>query len=331
MKYLAKIIIPLVLLTACGNKETTSPFDEILSQPPYAALTDSIRQAPKNDELWFRRAVLLNKNNQPEPALADFRKAWSIKKDERYAFGISKILLDTRPDSAILFLQDALKELPNSPFLSINLVRAYAAQQKNKEALSLCNDLLRADPGQPDLLKMKSDIQDALHDSTGSLQTLEAAYTANPADVELNYRLAFSYAQAKNPKAVTLCDSLAKADSLAIHAEPYFFRGIYYANINDRTRALSFFNQAIQHDYHFLDAYMEKGRIQYDQGNIAEAFKTFGLAVTISPGFADAYYWRGRCWEKLGNRDEAKLDYERAYGLDKTLTEARDAAASIKN
>jgi tetratricopeptide (TPR) repeat protein len=331
MKYLAKIIIPLVLLAACGNKESASPFDEILAQPPYAALTDSIRQSPKNEELYFRRAVLLNKNDQPEPALADFRKAWSLKKDERYAFGISKILLDKRPDSAILFLQDALKELPNSPFLSINLIRAYAAQQKNQEALALCNDLLKADPGQTDILKMKAEIQDALHDSTGSLHTLEAAYAANPADVELNYRLAFSYAQTKNPKALTLCDSLAKADLLAIHAEPYFFRGVYYANINDRSNALSFFEKAIQHDYNFLDAYMEKGRLQYDMGNVKDAFKTFGLAVTISPSFADAYYWRGRCLEKLGDKDEAKLDYERAYGLDKTLTEARDAATNIKN
>lgn len=331
MKSLVKIIIPVLILAACGNKESVSAFDEILSQPPYAALTDSIKKDPEQDELWFRRAVLLNKNNLPEPALADFRKAWSLKKDDRYAFGISKILLDSKPDSAVAFLNGALKEMPNSPFLMINLIHAYQALNKYPEALELCNKLLSVDPGQTDLLKMKADILDATGDSTASTRALEQAYAVNPADVELNYKLAYNYAQTKDPRVLSLCDSLAKADSLGIHAEPYYFRGVYFANINDKAQALSFFNQAIQHDYHFLDAYMEKGILQFDQGKTGDAYKTFNLAMTISPSFADAYYWMGRCQEKQGDKENAQQNYERAYGLDKTLTEARDAAARIKN
>jgi tetratricopeptide (TPR) repeat protein len=58
--------------------------------------------------------------------------------------------------------------------------------------------------------------------------------------------------------------------------------------------------------------------------------KTFALANTISPSFADAWYWIGRCQEFLGQKEEAKLNYERAYGLDKTFTEAKEAAEKIK-
>jgi hypothetical protein len=31
----------------------------------------------------------------------------------------------------------------------------------------------------------------------------------------------------------------------------------------------------------------------------------------------------------MGNRDEALLNYKRAYGLDKTFTEAKEAADSL--
>ena len=82
-------IFILSVFTACHNDDTHSPYSEILSQAPYASLTDSIKQQPKNDELYFRRAVLLNKNNLPEPALADFQKAWSLSKLEKYAFGVA--------------------------------------------------------------------------------------------------------------------------------------------------------------------------------------------------------------------------------------------------
>ena len=33
--------------------------------------------------------------------------------------------------------------------------------------------------------------------------------------------------------------------------------------------------------------------------------------------------------EALGNKTDAKTNYQRAYGLDKTMTEARDAAARM--
>jgi len=39
----------------------------------------------------------------------------------------------------------------------------------------------------------------------------------------------------------------------------------------------------------------------------------------------------GKCQEAVGQKDEAKLNYQRAYGLDKTFTEAKEAADRIKN
>ena len=43
--------------------------------------------------------------------MADFKKAWTLKKDEKYALGISTLLLDKKPDSAIIFLNHALKRI----------------------------------------------------------------------------------------------------------------------------------------------------------------------------------------------------------------------------
>src|SRR5687768_11204393 len=125
----------LFILFACNNKKEVSPYDDILTRQPFAPLTDSIAKDPQKDELWFRRAVLLNKDNHPGPALADFRQAWALKKDERYAFGISTLLLDKKPDSARIFLNDALKELPGNFLLQLTLARAHDAQGFTDAAL----------------------------------------------------------------------------------------------------------------------------------------------------------------------------------------------------
>ena len=46
----------------------------------------------------------------------------------------------------------------------------------------------------------------------------------------------------------------------------------------------------------------------------------------VTPSFPDAWYWIGRCLEISGQKEEAKLNYEKAYSLDKTFTEAKEAA-----
>jgi hypothetical protein len=92
----------MMIISSCTDTNNGA-FDDILSSPPFRPLTDSIKKEPGNDDLYFRRAVLLNTNNLPGPALADFKKAWSLNKKEAYAFGISNILLEERPDSAALF------------------------------------------------------------------------------------------------------------------------------------------------------------------------------------------------------------------------------------
>ena len=321
----------LINLSSCTDNTPSSPYDDILAQPPFAGLTDSIKNEKTNHDLYFRRAVLLNSNNFPEPALADFQQAWSLKKEEKYAYAISTILVDKNPDSAALFLNESLKELPQSTLLRINLARSYNAQNKTGEALKVCDEILKMNPEQVDVLKLKAGLQEKKQDFIAAISTLEKAYSITPYDIELNYILALKYAESKNPKVINICDSLIKMDTLGVHADPYYYKGIYYSNIHDKTKALSLFNDAIKHDYNFLDAHIEKGIILYDQQKYEEAYQSFNLAMTISPKYADSYYWMAKCQEATGNKAEAKLNYQRAYGLDKTLKEAKEAADRIVN
>jgi tetratricopeptide (TPR) repeat protein len=330
-KIVGLLLIVLTFVSSCNDKESSSPFDKVLTQPPYADLTDSIKNEPRRDDLYFRRGVLLNSNDLTEPALADFKKAWSLMKNEKYAFGLGNLLLDKKPDSAIVFLNDALKELPESFLLQLTLARSYNKINKTDEALKICNAILEKNPTQVDVMKMKAELLDKKGNIPESISILEKAYSITPYDIELNYELAYKYAENKNVKVIKLCDSLIKIDSLQIHAQPHYYKGIYYSNIGDKAKALSLFDLAIVYDKFYMNAFIEKGRILYEQKKIADAFKVFELANTLSNAFPDAYYWMGKCQEALGQKEEAKLNYQRAYSLDKTFIEAKEAIDAIKN
>ncbi len=334
MKRNAKILVfllsGLILISSCNDNDEASPYADVIARPPFAKLTDSIRMEPSNDELYFRRAVLLNENGESLPALADFRKAWSLKKQEKYALGISTILAEDKPSEAISFLHDALKELPRSTLLRLSLVHSYDALNKTDEALAVCESILKENPTQVDVLKISADLLEKKGRVAEAIASLEKAYRLTPFDVQLNYMLALKYAEVKNNRVLSLCDSLIKADSLNMHAEPYYYKGIYYANINEKPKAFEMFDKAIRQDYTFLESYVEKGSLLFDMKKYNEALKVFNLLLTISPQYPDSYYWIAKCQQALGLKEEAKLNYQRAYGLDNTFRAAKDSADKLK-
>ena len=118
MKNLFWSLLPVSLLFACSSNEDGP--DALLAQPPFQTLTDSIRQFPKNSELYYRRGVLLYQNNQPSYAAQDLRQAWNLQPKEEYALSMTTLLREKSADSAIVFIESALKKLPNSIALRVD-------------------------------------------------------------------------------------------------------------------------------------------------------------------------------------------------------------------
>lgn len=315
-----------LLLFSCNQaeeKETT------LTQPPYAPLTDSIRQQPQNAGLYYRRGALLYQNNQLSLANKDLQKAWQLEPTEAHALSVVTALIKTNTDSAIQFIQYALQQLPKSVALQLGLARGYQQKGDAQKALQVCDQVLVLYPASLDALLLKAEILKQQNNTAASLATLEQAYHLAPFDAELCYNLAFEWAEAKNKNVIPLTDSLIHADSTGTEAQPYYLRGVYYANIGNTEQAIRYFNQAIAHDYTFFDAYMDKGALLFDAKKYKDAQEVFHLVNRISPTYAEAYYWTGKCEEALGKNSEAKLNYQRAFSLDTALHEAKAAAARL--
>ena len=321
MKFL--LLFAICVIAGCNDaKESNS----MLNEPPYNMLTDSIRLQPQNAGLYYRRGALLYQNSQLPAAATDLKKAWQLQPTEEHALSVATVLLKTNQDSALHFIQQALQSLPRSIALQIGLARGFQQKGDLQQALATCDQVLVLYPNSIDALLLKTEIYKNQNNHTAALQTLEKAYSYDPFDHELAYNLAFEYAEAKNSKAIPLTDSLMRSDTTGKQAQPYYLRGVYYANTGNVAQALQYYNQAIAHDYNFYDAYMDKGALLYEVKRYYEALAVFQLVNRITPTYAGSYYWAGRCHQAMGNKAEAKLAYQRAYGLDKELCEAKEAA-----
>lgn len=325
MKFLL-LLLCLPAVIGCNQKdEPNTP----LTQPPYSTLTDSIHQQPQNAGLYYRRGVLLYQHEELLAAEQDLKQAWNLAPTEQHALSVVTVLLKKAPDSAIQFIQQALKQLPKSISLQMALARGYQQKGQWEKALAVCDQVLVIYPNALDALTTKAELLKQQGNNAAALAALEQAYAYAPFDLELSYNLAFEYAEAKNNKVLPLADSIIRADTTGKQAQPYYLKGVYYANVGNSEQALRFFNEAIAHDYNFYDAYMDKGALWYDERKYTEALAVFELVNRITPTYAQSYYWAGKCHEALGKKSEAKLAYQRAYGLDRTLTDAKEAAGRL--
>jgi tetratricopeptide (TPR) repeat protein len=239
------------------------------------------------------------------------------------------ILREKNSDSAISFIQHALQKLPTSISLHIGLARGFQQKGQLDKALTVCEQIIQQLPNQLDALVLKSEILKDLNKTAESLATLETAYSLAPSDKDLAYDLAFEYADAKNSKALKLTDLLSKFDSTETVARAYYIRATYFKNIGNNIEALKNYDAAIIKDYNFLDVYLDKGELLYNQKKYDAAMANFQKALNISPSTADFFYWIGKVQEATGKTADAKLNYQRAYGLDKSLTEAKQAAERL--
>ena len=319
------ILLLVVNLSSSCTNEDTGAYEAILQKPAFAALSDSIKKDKTNDSLYFRRAVLLNQQNFPEVALEDFNQAWQLKPTEIYAYAIGNLLLLKDPKTAIAFIEKAKKKIVPSERLYLTIAQAFFSTKNSQMALAYADSSIQKNNAFLPAHLLKVEILEAQDDVTSLTDALQNASKIAPQNKELRYLLAYQLAESKNAKAVAIAHDLIAKDTLGVDMEPYYILGIYYVNIGNQSKALSYFNQIIARDYNYLNAYIEKGKIQLSQGQTTAALKTFTLANTISPSFPDAFYWIGKSQELLGKKDEARANYEKAYALDKTFTAAKEA------
>lgn len=325
------LLIGICWLCSCRSGENNAASaQKILSSPPYAGLTDSIGKFPKNPDLYLQRAVLLSQNNRHELAMPDYKKAWELKPEEHVAMQyVANLMLINRTDEAVRLLKESVATWPANPELHRRLSEIYTQTGQIKKAVEQYDEWARNDSLNFEVFYEKGVLLARIEDTAAAIQALEHSYKLQP----INYNglaLAGLYEATLNPKVLTICDELLRKDTTGIINDALYLKGSYYSDTKQYEKAMELFNECIRRDWKFTDAYIEKGIVLYEQKRYDSALKVFVMAATVSNTNPDAWYWMARCYEVLGKKDEAILNYERALAIDKNFEEARAGLRRMK-
>jgi len=244
----------------------------------------------------------------------------NVKKPDQQAADASNtgVIISNDPNTP-----DSLRELS---------VEKLVEQRQYNNAINQINLLLQKDSLNPAWLFMKADAIEKSGDTVQAILFYEKAIQSAGKFTEASARLANLFAEKANAQALAICDLLLKDPTAAsLRSDVLFIEAIYYIRAGQKINSMRIFDQIIKEDYTYLDAYLEKGILLFDQKNFTEARKVFEKSTIVKNSFADGYYWMARCDERLNNKTEAADNYKRSIALDTGFTEAREALARLQS
>lgn len=220
----------------------------------------------------------------------------------------------------LLVLEKQVAARPDSVGLRYQLMNELLKNNLYAEAIAQNDTLLKEDSANAVFWYRRGAIQLNKGDTALAITSLQTAVQKEPMFMEPLLDIASVYAAQSDSQVISVTNKVIQiTPDPKLRSEAKFIQGLYYSNINDKEKALASFDECIKNDYTFLDAYVEKGLLLYDSKDYKAALAVFEQSIQVSNTFAEGYYNAGRCEEALGNKEEAKLYYEKARGLDKSL------------
>ena len=95
----------------------------------------------------------------------------------------------------------------------------------------------------------------------------------------------------------------------------YFYRGTAYNLKGDYDHAIADYNQAIQLQPNFAEAYKNRGNAHAAKGDTDRAITDFDRAIQLQPDYAGAYLDRGFAYVEKGEKEKATADFKKVLEL----------------
>jgi tetratricopeptide (TPR) repeat protein len=203
-------------------------------------------------------------------------------------------------------------------------------QQQYDEALSHIDYLLHINPDDPAWLFIKADALERKRDTSSALNFYLKADSIAGKFPQARMAILNIYAETRDPKTPAYANMLLKDPaSEKIQSDILMMQAIYYNKEGKSDIAESIYSKIIKQDYTFLQAYIEKGLLYYDQQQYKKALDIFTLSTEVKNDFADGYFWMAKAFLKLNQKELAILHFKRSLALDPSIQEAREELKTL--
>jgi tetratricopeptide (TPR) repeat protein len=227
-------------------------------------------------------------------------------------------------DTALIMLQEVVKQHPNHPDAIWALARFYDQELQRKErADSLYETFLQFFPTDPRASQIPQRAR-----TTRTTQQKPASETDAARQSLLFQQGIEHYAKAEWDAAITAFRrvlAIAPQDAGAA-----FNLGLTYHKTGDLDAAAAAFRQALEHEPDMVKSLYMLGLTERDRKNIPDALQLLNRVIRIQPDFTKAHQVLGRIYLHENRPDMTAIHFRRILEIDATSEEARRARAWLE-
>jgi predicted Zn-dependent protease len=193
---------------------------------------------------------------------------------------------------------------------------AQGETQRADASASLAKD---CDPDDPLVMAVQGQILDIKGDSQEGIKLLEQAIRLNPDDAEARFQLGSIHDRAKHPKLAV------QYFAEEVEISPFDARGWDYLALNleplgEINRAQEAYKRALAENRKgaYFDAFLpyNYGRFLMKLNQLSASQEQLDKAVELTPQVRAVWYERARLNVRLNNLQQARMDAERAAGIE---------------
>jgi len=318
------------LFISCGEKKNQQ-INSPASNSPADALTEQIAKDSANPNLYFQRAKWYLSTKKIKAAENDIVKAISMDSSRAdYYLLMADISFS---GFHIVEAENAFKKSisldPNNIEAYLKLAELNLYTKKYEESIRYANEALRIDKHRSKAYFIKGFVYKETKDTARAISSFQTSVEQDPDYYDAIIQLANLYATHNDPIALQYYNNALKLQPHSVEA--LYDRGLFYQNTGSIEKARNDYNELLKVDPTYGFAYFNLGYItmKYEK-DYAKAVTYFTSALTHEKHYVEAYYNRGVCYEKLGDIQKAKADYNEALTIYPTYDLAKKALKGLK-
>ncbi|MBI1316146.1 tetratricopeptide repeat protein [bacterium] len=200
---------------------------------------------------------------------------------------------------------------PQNAVCRVERAKLQLALGLDREALKLANEAIAVEPNAADAYYVKGlAIRAGKQDTTGAIPYFQKAVDLDNGHLEALDMLGYIFSQRKDSLALAYYRNILKIDPN--RSDVYFKMGVFHMDQEDWNRAMEAYSTAIKMNPKDIDSHYNLGYVYLQINQFAEARNSFARAIAASPSQQNyrAYYGRAYAFERLGDLDNARKDYQ---------------------
>jgi tetratricopeptide (TPR) repeat protein len=309
-----------------------------------------------NESLYAnKQAYAFNCLEKFEDSLEYSEKAIKLNKNNDSAYINKGYALDAlgKTNEALDCYNKAAEINPSNPTCFYNKGTLLEAIGRSDEAIDCFDKALALDPNDLDALNSKGDSLNSLSEFEKAIDCFEQVLDKDPKNAYASVSKSVSlYCQGKYSEAIEICDKVLEIEpeyfsayiwkaknlmeidddlenarklcdkSISIVKSPFAYntKGLSYVYEYDYPKAIDCFEQAIEVDPSYVDAYTNKIYCLYYQKNYSKCIEFSNQALDLFQDNQDIPWYIGDCYSALLDSDKAIEYYKKALEIDSKTT-----------